>query len=102
MYNNFVILSYKPEFINVYFSEVLSLTYFVMIIFYNFYSVIGTTARLEAGRSGNRVFTLSITQGFFSIITHPEWDNGYQEFFSRQSKRPGRESYHSHLVPSLE
>jgi len=101
MYNNFVILSYNPEYLHVYFSEVL-LRYFVMIIFYNCNIVIGTMTRLQAGQSGNCGFTAGNTQGFFSIITHPEWGNEYREFFSWEPKQPGHESYHSHLVSSLE
>jgi len=61
MNNNSVILSYNPEVIHVYFFEVLSLTYFVMIIFYNCNIVFGTMTRLQAGRSGNRGFTPGIT-----------------------------------------
>jgi len=58
--------------------------------------------RLQAGPSGNHGFIPSITLGFFCIITHPEWGNGYREFFSREPKQPGRVSYHPTLVPSLE
>jgi len=58
-----------------------------MIIFYNFNIVIDTMTRLQAGQSGNREFTPGNIHGFFSIVTHSEWGNGYQEFFTRESNR---------------